>query len=98
CQVDAGMPDASSPFACGTTKCAGGDFCEDHPPGILPADGGTLSDDYECLPIPAACATTPTCKCIQSTLQVGDPCSPITPGVTCPEDGSGHVEIHCRGE
>jgi hypothetical protein len=96
CQVEAGAVDAG-PFTCGTSTCAGGDYCQDHPPGIVPADGGSFPDAYECLPVPAACAATPTCACIESTLPSGDACSTHTPGVTCTDDGAGHVVLHCLG-
>jgi hypothetical protein len=90
--VDAG------PFACGNTTCAAGQYCTDHPPGIAPADGGTFPDAYMCEPIPASCASSPTCGCIESTIPKGDPCSTSNaPGVTCTDDSAGHVTIHCLG-
>ena len=90
--VDAG------PFACGTTTCAADEYCTDHPPGIVPADGGMFPDAYICVPIPATCTTAPTCACIESTIPSEDPCSTHTPGITCTADTDGHVTIGCIGE
>lgn len=93
--VEAGLSEAG-PFTCGTSTCPGGDYCEDHPPGVRTPDGSVPPDGYLCDPIPSSCAATPTCACIQATLSPGDPCSK-TAGVTCTDDGAGHVIIHCIG-
>lgn len=93
CQV---MPEAG-PFACGNKTCLDGYYCEAQPPGIVAADGGTIPTAYTCVPVPAACASTPTCGCIESTLSSFDTCSTQTPGVTCTMDTSGHVTVHCIG-
>jgi hypothetical protein len=84
----------SPPFACGTTTCSAGFYCEDHPPGIAEPDGGVPSDAYTCSPLPAACAATPTCACIEATLSQGDSCS-TSFGAMCTEDASGNITIVC---
>jgi hypothetical protein len=96
CQVDAGPHDAG-PFACGSTTCAGDAYCEDHPPGIVGPDGSTLPDAFTCSSLPSSCASNPTCACIEATLPAQDVCSTKTPGVTCSDDGAGHVILHCLG-
>lgn len=96
CQIDAGVD--AGPFACGSATCAGGQFCEVQPPGIAAPDGGTLPTGYDCVPVPPACAASPTCGCIESTLSPSDTCSTATPGVSCTADGEGHVIIDCIGE
>jgi hypothetical protein len=88
---------AMMPFPCGTTTCQGGQICEDQPPGVAVPDGGTPPDSYTCVPVPSACAASPSCACIGDALPSSDPCSPKTPLVTCTEDGAGHVTLHCLG-
>jgi hypothetical protein len=97
CACQAGGLDAG-PFACGTTTCSAGSFCEVQPPGIAGPDGSTLPSSYSCVPLPATCAAAPTCGCIESTLSSADPCSTQNPGVTCASDTSGDVTVYCLGE
>ena len=82
----------SPPFACGTTTCSAGFYCEVHPPGIAPPDGGTPADAYTCAAVPASCASTPTCACIDAAPSQPDSCGV---GATCTEDASGNVTVVC---
>lgn len=82
------------PFACGTTTCAAGDFCEAHPPGVEAPEGGVPSGAYTCSPLPVACASTPTCACLAAAISSGDPCSPSF-GATCSVDAEGNVSVVC---
>ena len=52
---------------------------------------------YQCVQVPPACASTPTCGCIESTIPSFDTCSTQTPGVACTTDAVGHVSIGCLG-
>jgi hypothetical protein len=84
-----------TPFACGTTTCSAGFFCEQHPPGIAPPpDAGVPVGSYTCSPLPASCASSPTCACLGAALGDGDPCSPSF-GAMCEVDGAGNVTIVC---
>jgi hypothetical protein len=96
CPIEAGVD--AGPFACGSVTCSGGQFCEVQPPGIASADGGTPPTGYTCVFVPPACAASPTCSCIESTLSPSDTCSTHIPGVSCMADGEGHVTIDCIGE
>jgi hypothetical protein len=91
------VPDAG-PFACGDKTCLEGTYCTAQPPGIVAADGGMIATAYTCVPVPAGCASAPTCACIESTLPSFDACSTKSPGVTCDSDPAGHVTVHCIGE
>lgn len=84
-------------FACGPTTCTGAQYCEDRPRGVAPDDGGTPSDSFDCQPLPPSCGGFATCACIQATLSDGDPCSTKQPGITCEDDGAGHVILRCMG-
>jgi hypothetical protein len=100
CSYDAGRdvapPHDAGPFSCGPTlTCSSAEFCTDQPPGIVAPDGGPIADYYACTPIPAACATTPTCACIQPTLPSN--CQSTLPPASCVEDGAGHITVHCLG-
>jgi hypothetical protein len=98
CACTVNPPGDGGPFACGTTTCAGDQFCEVQPPGIAFADGSTPPTAYTCASTPAQCAASPTCACIESTLGAQDTCSTHTPGVSCNDDGAWHVTIDCLGE
>ncbi|MGH7295315.1 MAG: hypothetical protein ACRELB_10290 [Polyangiaceae bacterium] len=97
CACNVGTGDGG-PFACGSHTCTGQQFCEVQPPGIAFADGGTPPTAYTCTTVPPACAASPTCACIESTIPPQDVCSTQTPGVSCNDDGAGHVTIDCLGE
>jgi hypothetical protein len=96
CPIEAGVD--PGPFGCGAVTCSGGQFCEVQPPGTASADGGTPPTGYTCVSVPPACAASPTCSCIESTLSPSDTCSTHTPDVSCAADGEGHVTIDCIGE
>jgi hypothetical protein len=83
--------DGGGPFVCGTLNCTGGTFCLDQAPGILPPDGGAGGDTYTCSPVPAACASAPTCSCI--VPQLGSNC--VAPA--CTADAAGSVTVRCQG-
>jgi hypothetical protein len=63
------------------------------PPPCKILDAGTLANG--CIPLPAACATTPTCNCLLDALQPSYSCYLVctpTPGfleVYCPGSGAG---------
>jgi hypothetical protein len=81
------------PFACGTTTCSAGFFCQDQPPGIAPPlDSGVPADTYQCLPLPASCGSTPSCSCLQTAPPQGS-CAGV--GSMCSEDASGNITIVC---
>jgi hypothetical protein len=87
-----------TPFACGNTTCSGDQYCQDHPPGIPPPpDAGPLGDTYVCVSLPASCSPVAYCGCVQASIPAPDPCSSANPGVTCDDDGQGHVTVHCLG-
>ncbi|MFI5298683.1 MAG: hypothetical protein ACHREM_11345 [Polyangiales bacterium] len=88
CAADAG---SSGQFLCGpTVPCAAADLCVDRAPGIEPADGGPIPDNYSCTTMPVECAATPTCACIEKHLP------PYCIG-SCTADSSGHPTVHCMG-
>ena len=95
--ADAAKGEDAGPFACGPRTCSSGAYCTDTTPGVRLADGGAPPDSFACSPVPASCATTPTCACIGASFPAGDVCSTRNPGVTCAEDGGGHVTLHCQG-
>jgi hypothetical protein len=95
--TEAGRIDAGS-FLCGTMTCTSSQFCEDIPPGTPTPDGGPPPDAFVCMAIPNQCASTPTCGCIEASIQPGTECSNVPGGATCMADGAGHVTIHCLGQ
>jgi hypothetical protein len=92
---DAHVIGDGGPWACGTgstvTKCTATQYCQDHPPGIAPPDGGSWPDGYDCWTVPPHCASNPTCACIMPTL-TNSACT----ATSCTES-DGHVEVHCLG-
>jgi hypothetical protein len=80
------------PWTCGSTVCTGAQYCEDHPPGIVLADGGVPDDAYDCSPLPQQCATNPTCACVRAAVGNNGNCM-----VTSCDESNGHVELHCIG-
>ena len=95
--ADASRAEDAGPFACGGLTCPGDAYCTDTPPGINFADGGRPPDYFACTKIPASCAATPTCACIEASLPSGDACSTRSPAVTCVDQGAGRVTLHCQG-
>jgi hypothetical protein len=83
----------TAPFACGTTTCSEGFYCEVQPPGIALPDSGVAAG-YSCLPLPAACAASPSCACLGAALGDGEPCSPSF-GAMCTVDAAGNVTVTC---
>jgi hypothetical protein len=55
---------ADGGFECGDTTCAPTDYCKHAAGG--PAPG---IDRYDCVPLPDACITTPTCECLALPLE-----------------------------
>ncbi len=76
------VPDAGS-FGCATVACAVGSVCVYGQPA---QDG---CSQYTCMPPPAACASTPTCGCIEANaagwLPGGD--------VMCQADADGNLDV-----
>jgi hypothetical protein len=87
-------------FACGKVLCTAGEICVDRPPGVAFPDGGTPPPDayLSCEPAPAACTGLPTCACAADSRPATDPCSTKIAGVTCADDGAGHVTLQCMGQ
>jgi hypothetical protein len=57
--VDAAV--LGTPYMCDTSTCVvGQSFCYSYVPGTAGSGGGSRS----CSPVPAGCATTPTCACV----------------------------------
>ena len=82
----------TKPFSCGSATCPGSDYCDLYTPFGSPTGGDQA---YRCSPIPAACASQPTCACfVDGNLPGGDPCAGCSGG-SCSDDGEGHVTIAC---
>ena len=84
-------------FACGKLLCGAGEICVHRPPGV---DAGEVPPDayVNCEPTPSTCTGTPTCACAADARPGSDPCSTQNPGVTCTDDGAGHVTLQCMGQ
>jgi hypothetical protein len=77
------------PFVCAGAMCSPTTHYCFHvlPEGGLTPEAGDVSD--QCLPIPAACASSPTCSCLETVA----PCEAGVEGEGCIE-GAG-VEVSC---
>jgi hypothetical protein len=83
-QTEAGQSDAG-PFGCGSSTCNGAQYCQVVSGGAQLPDGGTNTSS-QCIDIPPACASNPTCDCIKQNGQTcGDLCSVQ----------NGHIEVQC---
>lgn len=87
-------------FACGKLLCTEGQICVNRPPGVAFPDAGQPPPDayLTCENAPAACTGQPTCACAADSRPSTDPCSTKIAGVTCADDGAGHVTLHCMGQ
>jgi hypothetical protein len=86
-------------FGCGSLTCTATQYCTDTPPGVAPAEGGRFPDFYQCVTIPSACVSVPTCACIEGTIPAQTACSTQSPTLAqCVEDDAGYVTIHCVGQ
>ena len=69
----ASQPVASQPVPagvqpCGSQTCAAGELCEDLYKGHRVDDEGRPLDHVQCVPLPDACRSTPTCACVRKYL------------------------------
>lgn len=76
------QPSPTAAQSCGSRTCAAGELCEDLYKGHgLDAEGRPLGH-LQCVPLPDACRSTPTCACVTQQLAA----------THCDDDG-GHVRI-----
>ena len=64
-------PSAAAPSAaqpCGSRTCAAGELCEDLYKGHRVDAEGRPLDHVQCVPLPDACRTAPTCACVTKYL------------------------------
>jgi hypothetical protein len=84
-----------TPFACGDTTCAAGEYCLSYTPGF-PAGGGGGGGGvtYSCGPVPASCASPGpvTCDCFDSSACEGAYIS------DCTEGPAGDFTLCCSGD
>jgi hypothetical protein len=72
-QPVASQPVASQPVPagvqpCGSRTCAAGELCEDLYKGHRVDAEGRPLDHVQCVPLPDACRSTPTCACVRKYL------------------------------
>jgi|GEM_PF-3196713 len=81
-QLDAG------PFVCGNATCdESSQYCYEVLAGVVRA-----VPDVGCNSLPASCSDTPTCACIEATIEQSA-CASST--LTCTEDGA-RVSVACN--